>query len=535
MKKKKCNSPSSTDRIQSLPIGTSHIDIEAKIDYEQALSLLRKCSEAKTVDDALRIITNDACALVGGRGGSIWLVSSEDPTKVVLRWTYRPEGPNKVGHSYYTNKLDAEGYHDGLTGWVFATGKPLCLHDITDKTEISNYPRLKWVDKYKGFDQAQDKKTQSHFMAVPIFSCRSTRNVIGVLRLGATSTDKPFDDLQLQLLQTCSGYISGLLTNLVKREEERILLDRFFTIASQSDLETLLDEAARTIPFVMDGSHSSIFLKDDTGDFCLEATSAPHLQKYTRRSAKELCLKYKPGSGKTGTVGLTGKTYRISGNILSSAGISHELCECGASSGAFLCSPVGEPGTPPDGVVRVVRDLTVGQEFDIDDERFLDSFGLKLHKSLSIHGYFTKGTCFVIMPFGKGLDDIYRNIIKPTVQEFGFVCRREDEFPSIGVLPTGVVSHIANASFIIADLTGSNPNVYYELGIAHTLDKLVILISQEASPTDIKHWKYINYIDKLGYACILQESIRKAIDEALETSRIIGIRSRSIDDLKRRT
>lgn len=500
---------------------------EGQIDYAEVLTLLRKSSEAKNIDDALKLITNEACTLAGGRGGSIWLVSSEDPTKIVLRWTYRPEGPNKVGHSYYTNKLDTEGYYDGLTGWVFGTGEPLCLRDITDKEELAKYPRLRWVDKYGGFSQATDKSRQSHFMAVPVFSCRSTRNVIGVLRLGATSTDKPFDKSQLQMLQTCSGYISGLLTNLVKREEERKLVDRFFTVASQADIETLLDEAARTIPIVMDSSHSSLFLRDDDGDFCLEATSAPCLQQYTRRTAKGLCLKYKPGTGKTGTVGLTGKTCRIQGNITSSAGISPELCECGVSSSAFLCSAIAGNSTQPDGVVRVVRDLKVGQEFDAEDERFLESFGQKLHKCLSIHGYFTKGTCFVIMPFGKGLDGIYRNVVKPTVQEFGFVCRREDEFPSLGLLQQGIVSHIANASFIIADLTGNNPNVYYELGISHTLDKLVILISQEQCPTDIRHWKYIHYSDKLEHAKILEEELYRAVKEALEMNRISAVRKRT--------
>jgi hypothetical protein len=40
-----------------------------------------------------------------------------------------------------------------------------------------------------------------------------------------------------------------------------------------------------------------------------------------------------------------------------------------------------------------------------------------------------------------------------------------------GYLSTGIVSHIANANFIIAEVTENNPNVYYELGIAHTLEK----------------------------------------------------------------
>ena len=500
---------------------------EERIHYAEALTLLRKCSETKNIDDALKIITNEACKLAGGKGGSIWLVSSEDPSKIILRWTYRPEGPNKVGSSCYTNKLDADGKYDGLTGWVFATGKPLCIQNISDQTEIGNYPHLKWIDKYGGFNQAVEKENQKHFMAVPIFSCHSIRNVIGVLRLGATNTKKPFDNSHLHILQTYSGYISGLLTNLIKREEEKKLIDMFFAVASQADIDTLLDESVRTIPIVMDGSYSSIFLRNDEGEFCLEATNAPHLQQYIRKNAKASCLKYKPGIGKTGTVGLTGKSCRQSGNITSSANVSHDLCECGVSSSAFLCSPIWDRNTPPNGVVRVVRDLQNGQEFDEEDEHFLEGFGQKLHKCLSINGYFTKGTCFVLMPFGKGLDGIYHNVVKPTVQEFGFVCNREDEYPSIGNLQPGIVSHIANATFIIADLTMKNPNVFYELGIAHTLNKVVILISQEECPADVRHWKYISYSDKLEHAKVLESEIRKAINEALNKNLIMNSQKRS--------
>ena len=113
------------------PVGNSSSpNSHAQNFHEQALALLQKCSDAKTTDEALKIITDEACVLVGGRGGSIWLVSADDPNKIVLRWTYHhSHASSAIGLSSYTNKL-TDGYYDGLTGWVFATGKALCLRDI---------------------------------------------------------------------------------------------------------------------------------------------------------------------------------------------------------------------------------------------------------------------------------------------------------------------------------------------------------------------------------------------------------------------
>jgi hypothetical protein len=416
--------------------------------------------------------------------------------------------------------MDEDGYYDGLTGWVFATAMPLCLRDITDKAEISRYKHLKWIDKYGGYSQANDPTTHKHFMAVPIFSCRAAKKVIAVLRIGDTNKScKPFDQAGLQLLQTYAGYISGLLTSYIKREEEKTLIGRLFTMAGDFHLDSLLDETVRAIPVVMDGSYCSIFLKDQaTGDLCLEATSASHLQGYTKRLAKQKCLK--PGLGKTGTVALTGKTCRVSGNITSSAGVSPELCECGTTSSAFLCAAIRDKKEAPVGVVRVVRELAVNEAFDVADEQFLESFGEKLHHCLSMHGCFTKGACFVVMPIGKQLDDIYTNIIKTTVEKFNFVCRREDECPSVGELTAGIVSHIANATLVVADLTGDNPNVYYELGIAHTLEKVVILLSQGTAPSDVRHWKYIHYDNTAGQASTLSQNLSSAIREALVTGAV---------------
>ena len=64
---------------------------------------------------------------------------------------------------------------------------------------------------------------------------------------------------------------------------------------------------------------------------------------------------------------------------------------------------------------------------------------------------------------------------------------------------------ICGAQLILADCTQKNPNVFYEIGMAHTVGKKVVLItrSQEDIPSDIKHYEYIQYdydpegVDKL--------------------------------------
>jgi len=296
------------------------------------------------------------------------------------------------------------------------------------------------------------------------------------------------------------------------------LIHGLFRMVGETDVVALLDHTARTIPKVMDGSFCSIFLRDPTNDdrFCLEATSAHHLRQYLRCNSKDACLTYRRGEGKTGRVAADGRTQIAHGNIESAAGKGAEFCECGTMSGAFLAAAIAEQGGRPAGVLRVVRGLEMSQPFDKDDRLFLEECGRQLYACLSIKGWFAKGTCFVIMPFTPELEKIYKTIIKPTVECFEFVCRREDEFSALGPLTAGIVSHIANATFIIADITDRNPNVFYELGIAHTLEKRVILLSQQDPPSDIQLWKFLKYRNTAGDAKALTDELSLAIGEVIE-------------------
>lgn len=106
---------------------------------------------------------------------------------------------------------------------------------------------------------------------------------------------------------------------------------------------------------------------------------------------------------------------------------------------------------------------------------------------------------FVLMPYNDELDGIYNNIIKPTIEgeKLGFTCKRADEIKSNKAIIEDIFKGICEARIVIADLTNLNPNVMYELGIAHTVGKDTILLFQKNDevkfPLDITHIKRIEY------------------------------------------
>lgn len=103
-------------------------------------------------------------------------------------------------------------------------------------------------------------------------------------------------------------------------------------------------------------------------------------------------------------------------------------------------------------------------------------------------------TCFVIMPFSKELEETYREI-GDVFRELGeIIWARADTSVKPEVITEHIWEQINASQFMIADLTGQNPGVYYELGLAHSLRKPVIMITQEASvPFDISNIRYIRY------------------------------------------
>jgi len=86
---------------------------------------------------------------------------------------------------------------------------------------------------------------------------------------------------------------------------------------------------------------------------------------------------------------------------------------------------------------------------------------------------------FVLMPFGDAFDIFYYAILKPLLEEIGYEVKRADELKTQQIILKDIIKGINDADLIIADISTSNPNVYYELGISHIMHTPVILITRD--------------------------------------------------------
>jgi len=99
------------------------------------------------------------------------------------------------------------------------------------------------------------------------------------------------------------------------------------------------------------------------------------------------------------------------------------------------------------------------------------------------------------MPFSHDFDEVYDKFIAQALRESGYEVRRADDVLSQQNILRDVVNGIAFSHIVVADVTGSNPNVYYELGIAHTLERPVIILTQDMDelPFDLRSYRVIPY------------------------------------------
>jgi hypothetical protein len=103
---------------------------------------------------------------------------------------------------------------------------------------------------------------------------------------------------------------------------------------------------------------------------------------------------------------------------------------------------------------------------------------------------------FMLSPFSEPFNTIYQDHIKPTVEKIDNIkCLRADNIYDNKPIIEDIWKSINEASIIISELTGRNPNVFYETGVAHTVGKEVILITQniEDVPFDFRHLRCIVY------------------------------------------
>ena len=126
------------------------------------------------------------------------------------------------------------------------------------------------------------------------------------------------------------------------------------------------------------------------------------------------------------------------------------------------------------------------------------------------------GHIAVMMPFDAEFNPVYE-AIKSACESRPLEARRVNEIYGPTQIVDDVFSTIAQSRLVISDLTGRNPNVLYETGLAHALNRDVIMIVQEGRdvPFDLDHIRYIQYqpnregLERLKEA--LSESIRASV------------------------
>ncbi len=169
------------------------------------------------------------------------------------------------------------------------------------------------------------------------------------------------------------------------------------------------------------------------------------------------------------------------------------------------------------GIDKGILDHTHWEVSQADLFKFLF---LKLQKSRSSSEVFSLDALHepqpslvsVMMPFAAEFDPVYA-AIQHAVTSLGLHPTRADNFWEHHYVIQDIVNLIARARVVICDLSTRNPNVFYEAGIAHALGKEVILIaqSQDDIPFDLRHIRYIKYLNNALGLSALSEAIAARI------------------------
>ena len=123
---------------------------------------------------------------------------------------------------------------------------------------------------------------------------------------------------------------------------------------------------------------------------------------------------------------------------------------------------------------------------------------------------------FVLMPFDPEFDIIFNDLIKPAIEDAGYEVKRADSFLNQENILKDIVRGIAEADLVIADLTTLNANVFYELGISHTLRRPTVLLSQSSKdiPFDLKPYRVITYSTHFIDAPQLSQKLKEVGEKA---------------------
>jgi len=183
--------------------------------------------------------------------------------------------------------------------------------------------------------------------------------------------------------------------------------------------------------------------------------------------------------------------HKVRWDVKINWGQAHAWLFCDADTPVDIDPFMADTGVevPPQlrNFVRAVDSQMAG----LPSESFM--FGYPLHDPPRQPGEPRLG--FVAMPYGPDWFDRVKASILAVGSKHGFDCKVSKDMGDAGRVPDQIWHQLRQAEAVVADLTGGNPNVYYEVGLAHAVGKQVICITQDAGdiPFDVRTVRQIIY------------------------------------------
>lgn len=132
--------------------------------------------------------------------------------------------------------------------------------------------------------------------------------------------------------------------------------------------------------------------------------------------------------------------------------------------------------------------------------------------------------CFIITPIGDDgssarikAEGVYNAVVDPVLKQLDYKVIHPGRMSDAGSITNAIIENIRNSELIIANLTGLNPNVMYELAVSHTLRKRVVCIVEKGTklPFDVSGDRFIFYDDNMYSVNSMQENLKNAINSAI--------------------
>lgn len=145
--------------------------------------------------------------------------------------------------------------------------------------------------------------------------------------------------------------------------------------------------------------------------------------------------------------------------------------------------------------------------------------------SVSVDLRTVTNTCFVIMPFRALFESQYERVVRPAVEAAGLACVRGNEIYAEQSIIQDIWRSIRRSRVIVAELSGRNPNVMYEIGLAHAIGKPIVLLTreQEDVPFDLRSLRYLYYDPNDPFwGDNLRRELTDVLQRVLETPSLAG-------------